>query len=186
MPAWKQGPVDIDFANDDQLQHLEQKLDAALDMQDFKRASTLRDRLFRLQSGAYVAVLSANFKFYQAFDKASIVDMAGCWLQDSGATCKHPIGPLQVGYVNVLNGFGYLFSLGVPSVKPRNVVITVRGSVAWVTCEEHSGVYEGDEEVESEYGGTAPVVMAATNIYAKRNGQWYICHHSAQPIYTEH
>eukprot|EP00177_Eucheuma_denticulatum_P007044 GFKZ01012818.1.p2 GENE.GFKZ01012818.1~~GFKZ01012818.1.p2 ORF type:complete len:130 (-),score=18.74 GFKZ01012818.1:350-739(-) len=125
-------------------------------------------------------------KFYHAFGQGSIVDMAGCWLQDGSVTCKHPLGELAMGYLDVLNAFGYLFAIGVPAIQARNVVISVRGSVAWVTCEEHSGVFDGDQVDVGDVGYVerGPVVMEATNIFAKRNGQWYVCHHTAQPVHT--
>lgn len=189
-PDWKKGPVDVDFAKDEQLQILEDDLDKALSTEDFARASQVRDKLLRLQSGTYVSVLSANLKFYNAFGSGSIVDMAGVWLQDAGATCKHPLGPLCVGYTNIINSFGYLFSFGVPNIHATNVVITMRGSCAWVTCDEHCDVVEetakenasGNKFKESQI---REIVMSATNIFVKHNGQWYLAHHTAQPVYKE-
>lgn len=176
-PHWKRGPVDVDFAKDEQLQILEEDLDKALETENFSSASTIRDKLLRLQSGSYVSVLSAHFRFYKAFSNASIVDMAGCWLQDSGVTCKHPLGDMSIGYINVINSFGYLFSVGTPSIQPSDVRIHMRGTIAYVTCNENSMDWE---EGESETPQT--VVMAATNIYMKKNGDWYLCHHSALPV----
>lgn len=191
-PDWKKVPVDVDFAKDEQLQILEDGLDKALSTEDFERASQVRDKLLRLQSGAYVSVLSANFKFYKAFDSGSIVDLAGVFLQDASTSCKHPLGPLCIGYVNIINSFGYLFSFGVPNIQAKNIVITMRGSCAWVTCDEHCDVVEEEEEVKEDASGNKvkasrirEVVMSATNIFVKHNGQWYLAHHTAQPVYKE-
>lgn len=176
QPAWKRGLVDVDFARDEQLQILEEDLDDALQVEDFKRASDIRDKLVRLQSGAYVAVLSAHMKFYQAFSAGSIVDIAASWLHDDSSSCKHPLGPLISGYLDVINSFGYVFSAGIPHIEVKNVCITMRGSVAYVTCEEHSTDWEAND------GKGEKVVMNAINIFTKKNGQWYICHHSALPV----
>lgn len=189
-PGWKKGPVDVDFAKDEQLQILEEELDTALVKQDFLRASEVRDKLLRLQSGAYVAVLSTNLKFYKAFENGSLVDMAGVWLQDASATCKHPLGPLCVGYIDIINSFGALFSYGLPNITAKNIVITMRGSCAWVTCEEHCDVVEEEEKLDKDgnkvvHSQIREIVMSATNIFVKRNGQWYLCHHTAQPIYKQ-
>ncbi|KAI0564999.1 NTF2-like protein [Gracilaria domingensis] len=176
QPAWKRGPIDADFAKDEQLQILEEDLDDALLVENYKRASVIRDKLVRLQSGAYVAVLSAHMKFYKAFSSGSIVDIASCWLQSPDSTCKHPSGPVMTGYLNVLNSFGYIFSMGIPKIDVKNVCITMRGTVAYVTCEEHS------TDWETEDGRPHTVVMNAINMFTKRNGEWYICHHSALPV----
>ncbi|PXF43787.1 hypothetical protein BWQ96_06408 [Gracilariopsis chorda] len=176
QPAWKRGPVDVDFAKDEQLQILEEDLDDALQLEDFKRASGIRDKLVRLQSGAYVAVLSAHMKFYKAFSYGSIVDIAASWLQEDSASCKHPLGPLVSGYLEVINSFGYVFSAGIPQIDVKNVCITMRGSVAYVTCEEHSTDWEANN------GKGENTIMNAINIFTKKNGQWYICHHSALPV----
>lgn len=185
---WKRGPVDVDVSKEEKLEVLEAQLDAALADEDFAAASSLRDQLLRLQSGSYVSVLSANLNFYKAFDSGSIVDIAAVWLQDPSVTCKHPLGPLWFGYAEVINSFGYLFALGVPSITVTNVRITMRGSAAWVTCEEHAQHYDKDgkkveptqEEVNS---GAVSATMSAINIFVKRNGQWYLAHHSSQPLY---
>lgn len=187
-PEWKRLAVDSDIVKDEQLQKLEEQLDSVLEAEDFTAASKLRDKLLRLQSGSYVSVLSANLKFYNAFNAGSIVDMAGCWLQDTSVTCKHPLGPLIAGYVDVLNSFGYLFSLRIPTITVKNVRIMMRGSCAWLTCEEHAQLYDEkgkktDPTEEELAVGAASAVMVATNIYVKRNGQWYITHHTSQPIF---
>ena len=189
---WRRGPVDRDVENDIRLANLELELDQALDAEDFSSAARLRDELLGLQSASSVEVLNANLKFFKSFDQGSLVDMAGCWLQDSSVTCKHPLGPLSVGYAPVLDSFAELFSEGVPDIVPRNVRISMRGSVALVTCEE---VAMGESESESEAAAearkhnpnfefvTVSVAMLATNIFTKRNGQWYLQHHTSSPKY---
>lgn len=187
-PEWKRVAVDEDILKEEQLEKLELELDSALEKEDFAMAAKIRDKLLRLQSGAYVSVLSANLKYYNTFNAASIVDMASSWLQDSEVTCKHPMAPLITGYLDVLNSFGYLFSLPVPTITVKNVRIIMRGCCAWATCEEHAQLYDkrgnmihpSEEELAA---GATPAVMIATNIYVKRNGQWYLSHHSSQPVY---
>lgn len=165
-PMWKRLLVDPDFARDEQLQILEEKLDNALDLEDFADAGGIREKLLRLQSGAIVAVLSANMKFYQSLNSKSVVDMAECWMQSPSSTCKHMGGPLVSGYINIINSFGYFFTLTLPILEVRNCRIIMRGSVGYVTCDEVLKDEEGNE-----------IVMAATNMYLKLNGQWYISHH---------
>lgn len=176
VPEWKRVPIDVDFAKDEQLEILEDHLETALFQENYAHASELRNKLQRLQSGAYVSVLSANMKFYSAFEKGSIVDMAGCWLQSKSCTCKHPLGPVSEGYLNILNSFGAIFSMGTISIEPKNVRISMRGSVAYVTCEEHSTEWDAEGKIIDKF------VMCAVNIYSKRNGQWYVQHHSSMPI----
>lgn len=189
VPQWKKGPIDIDFEKDEQLELLEDQLGDAITQENYKLAAELREKLVRLQSGSYVSVLSANLKFYKAFTNGSIVDMAGCWLQDKNSTCKLPFAPLSIGYMNILNSFGYFFSFGVPIIDVRNVQILMRGSAAIVTCEEHT-MAEEEEPVLDEKGNTIerppiPLVMLATNIFVKNNSQWYLVHHTSNPILLE-
>lgn len=168
MPSWKRGPVDADFARDEQLEILEESLSEALQIENFSRASELRDKLQRLQSGAFVAVLSCNMKFYRAVNTKSLVDIAGIWLQSSSSTCKHPGGPLLKGYINIVNSYGLLFSLDLPDIDLENCRISVRGTVAFVTCDQVC------------YDETGTKIKAfATNLYSKHNAQWYLIHHSS-------
>lgn len=173
LPSWKRfAPVDPDFAKDEQLEILETDLHDALDRQDFAQSSVLRDKLVRLQSGAYVSVLSANMKFYEAMNRRSIVDMAGCWLQSPTATCKHVNGELLQGYINIINSFGYVFTFDLPFIEVRNCRIVMRGTIAYVTLEQQCTSSDGEDRF----------VVAATSIYTKHNAQWYIAHYSSTVI----
>jgi hypothetical protein len=96
-PFWK---VDVDSDKDAELMELERQLDTAVLLERYDEAQNIRDQLTRLQSGAFVDVLSAHMNFYKAFDQRSITDMARCWVQDDSASCKHPIGHLHTGYVS--------------------------------------------------------------------------------------
>lgn len=190
QPQWRHGPMDADFVKDSKLFDLESALDAAVLREDFTSAAQIREELLRLQSGAYVEVLTANMKFYNAFQSGSLVDMAACWMQDARATCKHPLGPLVVGYLDILNSFGQLFSLGIPQISPVNVRIAMRGTVALATCEEQPlETHQFDEDKKAQIKEWNPnfddtpaqVVMLATNIFEKKNGQWYLVHHVSSP-----
>lgn len=161
--------MDPDFAKDEQLQILEDELEDALQNEDFSKSSALRDKLLRLQSGTYVAILSANMKFYDAVNRNSIVDMAGCWIQSSDATCKHVNGSFVKGYINIINSFGYLFTFELPFIEIRNVRIVMRGSVGYVTCDQVCTLQDTGEQF----------VVSATSVYAKHNAQWYLTHYSA-------
>lgn len=170
VPSWKRfSHVDPDFAKDEQLQILETELHDALEREDFSQSSVLRDKLLRLQSGAYVAVLSANMKFYEAMNRRSIVDMAGCWLQSSSVTCKHVNGPLVHGYIDIINSFGYVFTFDLPFIEVQNCRIVMRGSVAYVTLEQKCSPTDGSNQF----------VIAATSLYTKHNSQWYLTHYSS-------
>lgn len=171
QPSWKTLPIDVDFAKDEQLEILEDNLADAIFREDAEVESQLRAKLLRLQSGAFVSVLSANFKFYRIFNARSIVDMAGIWYQAPETTCKHPISPIARGYIEVLNTFGYLFSQKLAEVRVNNCRIVVRGTVAYVTCDEV--MY--DDQTSQE------VTFYATNVFVKHNGQWYIIHHGSLP-----
>lgn len=185
-PPWT---VDIEGEKDDKLFELEESLAEAVSQEDFELAGKRRDEICRLQSGAYVDVLQALMGFYKAFNNQSITDIARVFAQDENLTCKHPVGPLTTGYFEVLNAFGFLFSTGMPQIHVQNIRISMRGSIAYATCDEiieprrDPGTLRTNfkEANESFSNDPAELCMVSVNIFVKRNGQYVLTHHSSSP-----
>ncbi len=137
---WITKVTDADIVSNDKLIELERELDKAMYEDDEARVSEIRDEISHLQTASYVDVLSANMKFYKAFSGGSLVDMGACWLKDNNVTCKHPLGPLFTGFWKVIDSFAGMFSIGIPDVSATNIRISLRGSVAIVTCEERANI----------------------------------------------
>lgn len=182
--------MDPDVACNNALVYLETELDKACYDDDDKRAGELRDKISGLQMGSYVDILNANMKFYKAFSSGSMVDIGASWLRDPKISCKHPLGKMYTGFWEVLDSFSALLSSGVPTVSPSDICISMRGSIAIVTCEENASLSEAMENdkkaLAKEWNENfsdepAAIVMSATNIFEKKNGQWYLIHHVSSP-----
>jgi len=121
------------------------------------------------------AVAAANRAFYQAFETLDIKEMEKVWLRASSIKCVHPGWPLLCGWGPIMaswerifaNTFGMRFTL-------TDVRVEVVGSLAWVVL---------IEELESrDSDGTSRSRILTTNLFEKRDGQWFIVHHHASPI----
>ncbi len=121
------------------------------------------------------AVRKANAAFYRAFESLDIQEMEKVWLKSSHIKCIHPGWPLLGGWGPVMaswerifeNTFKMAFTL-------TDVQIEVVGSLAWVVLKENLEAHT--------YDGPSRSTILATNIYEKRDGQWFLIHHHASPI----
>ncbi|MGE0823592.1 MAG: nuclear transport factor 2 family protein [Candidatus Binatia bacterium] len=122
-------------------------------------------------------VTTANAAFYHAFETLEIAEMEKVWLRASHIKCVHPGWPLLCGWGPVMaswerifeNTFAMQFTL-------TDVRVEVCGSLAWVVLIEN---------LESQgYDGPARSQILTTNILEKQNGQWFIIHHHASPIFA--
>ena len=121
------------------------------------------------------AVTAANEAFYRAFETLEIEEMEKVWLRASYIKCVHPGWPLLRGWGPIMtswerifaNTFGMRFTLS-------DVHVEVSGSLGWVVL---------IEELESRgYEGVSRSEILTTNLFEKRDGQWFIVHHHASPI----
>lgn len=121
------------------------------------------------------AVIAANAAFYQVFETLDVQEMEKVWLRASYIKCVHPGWPLLTGWGPIMaswerifaNTFGMRFTL-------NDVRVQVSGSLAWVVLIEN---------LESrDYDGPSRSQILTTNLFEKRDGQWFIVHHHASPI----
>ena len=187
---------DQDLVANSELLKLEEQLDQAWYADDEERMVELRRAIDGLQPSTYVDVLTSNLKFYKAFSSGVIMDVAACWLQsgDVQVMCKHPFGPVFDGFYNVISSFEQLFGHGISEITPTNVRISLRGSVAFVTCDEYALPYGAQTEPEGPASSLATqynpafsaeparIRMSAVNIFEKRNGIYYLVYHSSTQV----
>lgn len=194
---WRQMGRDRDLVANEELTKLEEQLDEAWYADDEERMTEIRRAIDGLQPSTYVDILTSNLKFYKAFSSGIVVDVATCWLQapDVVVMCKHPYGPIFDGFFNVISSFEQLFRAGISEVTPTNVRISLRGSVAFVTCDEYATPApspDADERQDStavarKYNRSfstepARIRMSAVNIFEKRNGIYYLVYHSSTQV----
>ena len=152
----------------DQVARLRSDLDRAIDEEDYEKAAGLRDELRRLTEADQVQIADANRRFYEAFEKGSMSDMARVW--GSGAHCRvvHPGSGCILGREDVLTSWKHIFTVGGYKIDVRDVKVhaLAGGSqAAMVTCVEH---------VDS--GATSGTIVA-TNVFEKQKGEWKLVHH---------
>jgi uncharacterized protein (TIGR02246 family) len=121
------------------------------------------------------AIAAANLAFYRALEARDLSAMDLVWLHDDSATCIHPGWHRLDGWSEIRRSWENIFANARPwSVACEDVRIRLSGDIAWVTCVELLAPFGGDPE-----DGTAR--MQATNIFARRDGQWRLLHHHASP-----
>ena len=98
----------------------------------------LAEKLGMSRMSAEMSVLSANAAFYDAFQSCDVAKMKAVWSDSDDVTCVHPGHPLLSGADRVLNSWRALFASagGMPKLEAQRQRVVLRGSAAWVTCNE--------------------------------------------------
>ncbi|MEW6296365.1 MAG: nuclear transport factor 2 family protein [Thermodesulfobacteriota bacterium] len=121
------------------------------------------------------AVLAANAAFYRAFETLEVKEMEAVWLRASHIKCIHPGWPLLCGWGPIMASwqriFANTFSMHFTLTDLR---VAVSDALAWVVLTEN---------LESHsYDGPSRAQILTTNVFEKRDGQWFIVHHHASPV----
>ena len=129
----------------------------------------LAEKLGMSRMSAEMSVLSANAAFYDAFQSCDVAKMKAVWSDSDDVTCVHPGHPLISGADLVLNSWRALFSSagGMPKLEAQRQRVVLRGSAAWVTCNEAP---EGE-----------PSALEAINVFERRDGRWRVSASEASP-----
>jgi len=119
------------------------------------------------------AVIAANQAFYAAHEARDLAAMRRVWEHSDRTVCVHPGWPIlrtwqliERSWANIFDGPGRNQFI----LTNENVAIT--GDLAWVTLEENL--------VDTGATGT----VAATNVYARTDGEWLLVVHHGSPIMT--
>ena len=114
-------------------------------------------------------MLSANRRYYEAFEARDLDAMSDLWERSERAVCTHPGWATLEGWGAVAASFFALFQNGsqlqfVLTRERANVV----GDAAWVSV---------DENLLGDQGG---VTVAAVNVFVRRADRWrMVCHHGS-------
>lgn len=122
----------------------------------------------------YATPIEAEEAFYEAFAKADLEMMQDLWLHDDSVVCIHPMSAALVGWDEVTEIWGELFSGG-PNmsfeiIEPR---YTQDGILAIHIVQENITLIRNSER--------QPPVMA-TNIYQLTDEGWRMTLHHASPV----
>lgn len=124
------------------------------------------------------AVREANRGFYEALEHLDLHAMERVWLTEDWVTCIHPGWEMIIGWPNIRRSWALIFE----NTQAMRIILTdlsvhVIGDVAWVTCLENIAAYHD--------GGMSPGLAQATNIFLRRQGEWFLVHHHASPVPNE-
>lgn len=116
-------------------------------------------------------VSGVNQRFYEALEAGDINKMRSVWDRSEDVLCAHPGRSPIRGWDDVWASWvAILGSGGNPQVILTEEVVTIRGSVAWVT---------GIENMISD-GQTG--AAAAINIFHHVDGEWKMLAHHSGPV----
>jgi ketosteroid isomerase-like protein len=117
------------------------------------------------------AVLAANLEFYRAFTERDLAAMDRLWARHLPVVCTHPgWNVLRLRDEVMASWRDILANPDAPRVACQDEQAFLYGDVAVVICEE--------ELPEN--------TLAATNIFAREEGQWRLVHHHSGPLFARH
>ena len=120
-------------------------------------------------------VLESNQNFYSALQNLSLKEMEAVWLPEDWVRCVHPGWDLIEGWEAVRESWQHIFeNTTFMRVAVALQSVRVENSVAWVCCTEK--IYSAAE------GRFDSAHVQSTNIFERRNGNWYVVHHHASPL----
>jgi ketosteroid isomerase-like protein len=122
------------------------------------------------------AVVTANDRFYRAFESLDIKEMEEVWSTDGSVQCIHPGWGLLSGWADVRDSWVRIFNnTSAMSFTPHVLHVSVEGPIAWVVCLEDIDTRHGDTEHNSQ--------VLATNVFKRVDDRWLLVHHHTSPIF---
>ena len=121
------------------------------------------------------AVRAANQRFYAAFESLKMEKMEAVWAHDDAVQLVQPGWDLLLGWEEIRERWARIFSnLKRVRVAVSGAWVRVEGDVGWVACTARvtTAFAEGFDEA----------TVQATNIFIRREGQWFLVAHHASPL----
>jgi ketosteroid isomerase-like protein len=119
------------------------------------------------------AVIAANQAFYAAHEARDLAAMSRVWEHTDRTVCVHPGWPILRTWPLIERSWAGIFAgPGRNQFILTNENVAITGDLAWVTLEENL--------VDTGATGT----VAATNVYARTDGEWLLVVHHGSPIMT--
>jgi len=174
------GATPEEYALEEQFGQWEEELYQAVKQQDYEKAAKHQHEISQLHVDDCGLVLQVNSRFYQAFSKKDWDAMKTVWLPDRSCVCIHPSQKPLLGIKDILTSWQRMFQIGSGGfqktwMEPQQIRLTVKGTMAIVTCEEH--VY-ARRFVRGQKRQTELVnKLQASNVFRKVGSQWYMTYH---------
>jgi len=118
-------------------------------------------------------VLSANQKFYDAFNQQDLEGMQQVWVRDPAARCIHPGWPVLRGFDSIIKSWQDIFeNTDHMEIKLTDVQVVTTDDLVWVSCQENL--------FSIHMAGVQTSQVHATNLFQQVSGDWkMILHHAA-------
>jgi ketosteroid isomerase-like protein len=120
-------------------------------------------------------VAQANESFYRAFETLDIKKMESVWANDGEIQCGHPGWRILRGWKPVMESWRQIFE-NTPQIRfmLTDLVIEVRGDLAWVTLYENLN--------SSLEGQNVAAMILTTNIFRRGPDGWRMIHHHGSSV----
>lgn len=123
-------------------------------------------------TGVIAEVIAANQAFYDAHERRDLPAMRAVWEHSERVVCVHPGWPILRTWPVVEASWQRIFAgPGRSQFILTNTAVAVAGDTAWVTLEENL--------VDAGATGT----VAATNVFARSDGEWGLVAHHGSPVF---
>lgn len=153
------------------LSYLVEKLEEAIEEEEYGVAAELRDEIERRRQDNRLAVEEANEKFYQAFRTGNLLLMSQIWGTGAHIQCIHPAAECIANREQVMNSWKIILGSGQKmQIDLEDVRIYATDTEAFVTLIEVVNTDDSKGRV------------AATNIFEKQKGSWKLVHHHGSPV----
>lgn len=121
------------------------------------------------------AVAQVNEGFYRAFENLDMKQMESVWAKDVEIQCGHPGWRILRGWNPVMESWRQIFE-NTPQISFQltDVLIEVRGELAWITLYENLN--------SSVEGQRVNAVILTTNIFRKGSDGWRMIHHHGSSV----
>jgi ketosteroid isomerase-like protein len=127
-------------------------------------------------------VLAVNATFYAAFESGDLDGMRQVWDDTQDVICVHP-GWSPVRGAAALHRSWAMVMASTPYIQfiLTDVIVSVRGDVASVTCSENVLAAGGETPAAGFSGGQA----VATNLFRLTPAGWRLWIHHASPVLSQ-
>ena len=123
------------------------------------------------------SAITANEKFYKAFNARDLSAMKEIWSSHQNVTCVHPGWSPLNGFEPIIDSWQGIFkNSGNMDIQISDINMLTSNDLAWVSCIEKLYTI-------ASHGVLASKVFS-TNLFALNKGGWKMIMHHASPIPT--
>ena len=119
------------------------------------------------------SAITANEKFYKAFNSRDLSAMKEIWSSHQNVTCVHPGWSPLNGFEPIMNSWQGIFkNSGNMDIQVSDINIVTSNDLAWVSCVENLYTIASNGVLASK--------VFSTNLFALNKGEWkMIMHHAS-------